>query len=218
MKIIKVIVVSIAVIVLLIAGGIYLVFSPPWFPEVIEDKFVSKDGSTVVTLENRERVRFGDETYIRVWVSQGGQTSKKHVVDHNGRLRMSKDYFLFVSEDRTWIRTCKPQSKPETGRLVWKTQAELWPHLSPERVSANDDFARGRWVVEPLPATEGGVEFTFHCDAYLNYKTDEFIRRVFPHSTREQRESLLFAPKSSGDDTDEINGKTVRWETLEKQG
>ena len=207
MKLVGIIFLFLVVLVALIAGYFWIITSPPLFPDTIIRQFVSKDGKVIVTLENVERSLVGDETYIRLWVQDGGYRSDTHVIDQNGRLKYSEDYFLDISKDRNWVRTCKPIKQIQTGRLVWVP-------YEPELMPRYEKWMRGHWEVMEMRRAQGGRDFSFRCDAFVNYKSNLMIRMIFPNSTREQRESNLFAPKETSDMEDQIDGKRVIWERL----
>lgn len=67
---------SIAGVIILVVGLIMYAFSEPFFPEVLEQTFVSADGKTKVILQNKKRVRIGDETNIYIWVEVGDYKSE----------------------------------------------------------------------------------------------------------------------------------------------
>ena len=210
MKLVGIIVLVVVVIVALIAGYFLIITSPPLFPDTVVNHFVSKDGKAVVTLENMERSLVGDETYIRLWVQDGDYRSETHVIDHNGRLKYSEDYFLDISRDRNWVRTCKPMNQIQTGRLVWVP-------YEPDLMPRYENWMRGRWEIIRMSKAQGGKDYSFRCDAFINYKSNRLIRMVYPNSTREQRESSLFAPKEGGHMEDQIDGRGVNWERLVKK-
>lgn len=194
---------------LLIIAFYVIALTPPFFPDKLIDRFTTEDGRTVVFLENIERIRLGSETNIFIRVAEGDYQSEAHKIDHNGRLKYSRDYKLHISKDRNWVRTCKKAPKIERGIRVWK-------EYSPDMMPRHEKWSRGRWVIEEAGEDQGGRVYSFYCDAYVNYRKNVLIRKVYPHSTREQRESELFAPKAAGSMEDRIDGERVVWEPLIK--
>jgi hypothetical protein len=196
--------------------AIVLALSQPLFPKTNIDTFTTADGKTTVVLENKRRVRIGKETNINVWVIEHNLGSMHQKIDHNGRLEYSEDYFFQISKGRSWVRSCKLIENPETGNRVWRTNSERWPEANPEKIASSDRFTRGVWMIEPFSEEQGGQAYTFKCDAYINYRNDRFIRAIYPASTLEERESLLFAPRKTDELRDVVDGQDVTWESLKR--
>lgn len=109
-------------------------------------------------------------------------------------------YFLNISKDRKWIRVCEKLSQPSKGNLTWVPTGK-------STYGYDEKWSRGAWKVLPTQ-TDRMKEYTFYCDAFLNYKNGHFIRMGFPTSTREERESKLFFEREDNDNSDVIDGLT----------
>ena len=209
MKTLKVILIGVGSLVLVLVAAIALVLTPPLFPEEALVEFRSRDGAFRVVLQNIERVRFGDETYIWLRAQEGDYRSEKFMVDVNGRLGYEKSYRVDLSPDRRWIRTCRELGRPQSGVLVWRPDDSKY-------AARNERWARGKWVVEKPGPGQVPVEYAIACDTYIDHRAGRMIKKVYPNSTREQRESLLFAPKEAGDASDMIEGEAVLWEPMKR--
>jgi hypothetical protein len=194
-----------------IIAFVLLAISPPSSPESANRLFSDVAGQVEVSLVNTERVLIGDETLIFVSVKDADFQSDVHQIDSDGKLVDSDHYVMFVSDDRQWIRACKASVDSKRGRLVWVSSVELWGDLD---IEDNGTIVRGMWVVAEPPAGEAAYEYPLRCDAYINYRANVLIGRGELFSTRDQRESLLFAFKQADDREDVIEGKPIRWELM----
>jgi len=203
-----------AIVLLVLAGITFLVIalSPPFFPETIITRFESPDGAVQAVLTNKKRVRLGDETNIFLSAGINGDFNEQQRIDHNGRLSYSERHVLFVTSDNQWIRACKDIEEPKTGKLAWKTNAELYPHLPPNYFDGWRET--GQWVV--VETENNPLTFDLYCDAYINIPGNVKIRDNIPNANQEQRESKLFALISSEQSEGIIEGAEVQWLRMDK--
>jgi hypothetical protein len=198
--------------------------APPLSPKTENRLFTDSDGQVEVSLVNTERTLFGDETNIYVSVRDAENWSDAHKIASDGRLMDSDRYVMFVSDDRQWVRACKPLKNSRLGTLAWisgeaqrkaqwEEQAELWNNFELEYKDDGVERQDGWSIVDP-PAGETVYEYSLRCEAYINYRANVLISRIRTFSTPEQRDSLLFAFKQADDREDLIDGKRILWEPM----